>query len=280
VRVATLRIDGGTRAVRVDNDRAIEIDGSSDIGALLAAPDWRDRAEAATGAEHDLGEVDYAPLIPRPDKIICVGLNYRSHILEVGRPLPEHPTLFPKYRAALIGAHDAVCMPPESDQVDWEAELAVVIGRPARRVSGAEAMAVIAGYSVLNDVTVRDWQNHTIQWLPGKTFEATTPIGPWLVTPDDPAISGRTGFDISCEVDGEQVQGANTGDLVFDACALISYISTIITLLPGDVIATGTPGGVGHARQPPRYLQPGSRLVTRIEGVGECVNACAADNTT
>jgi acylpyruvate hydrolase len=280
VRLATIRMADGTRAVRVDDDGAVEIDGVADIGDLLADPDWRERASDASGTTHDLGAADYAPLIPRPDKIVCIGLNYRNHILETGREPPKYPTLFAKYQGALIGANDTVVLPAASDKIDWEAELAVVIGRAARGVTSEQAADFIAGYSVLNDVTARDFQNHTTQWLAGKTFESSTPLGPWLVTTDDPAIAGKPGYEISCEVDGEEVQHANTSDLVFDACALVSYISTVITLLPGDVIATGTPGGIGHARQPPRYLQPGSRMVTRIEGVGECVNQCRPQAAT
>jgi acylpyruvate hydrolase len=280
MRVATLRTGGGTRAARVDDDYLVEIDGVDDVGQLLQDQGWRDRATAASGRTHRLDTADYAPLIPSPDKIICIGLNYRNHILEVGRELPKYPTLFAKYRGALIGAHDNVQMPPASvsEQIDWEAELAVVIGRPARNVTAERAADVIAGYSVLNDVTVRDFQNHTLQWIAGKTFESSTPLGPWLVTPDDAAIADKPGYDISCHVDGEEMQHSNTSDLLFDPCALIEYITTIITLLPGDVIATGTPGGIGHARQPPRYLHPGSKMVTRIEGVGELVNECRITN--
>jgi acylpyruvate hydrolase len=276
MRLATLRTAQGTRAARIDDQRATEIDGFADVGELLHDPQWRDRVSSAGGDVHSIANTEFAPLVLEPNKIVCVGFNYRSHILEMGRPLPEAPTLFAKFSACLVGAHDPVILPTVSEQVDWEAELAVVIGRRTRAASADDAARAIAGYSVLNDVTARDWQNHTSQWLAGKTFESTTPLGPWLVTSDDPAIAGTPGFDLSCEVDGETVQQACTSDLVFDPCALVSYISTIITLGPGDVIATGTPGGVGHARQPPRYLRPGSRLVTRIDGIGECVNLCTA----
>ena len=275
MQVATIRVGGGTTAVRAEGDRLVRIN-RPDVGALLADPDWRGVAEAADGESYAVDGADFAPLVPAPDKIVCVGLNYRSHILEMGHPLPDTPTLFSKYRAALIGAHDDIVVPPETTALDWEAELAVVVGAPVRRVGVADAPAAIAGYAVLNDVTARDWQNRTSQWLPGKTFEATTPLGPFLVTTDDPVVAGRDGFAISCEVDGEVVQRATTSDLVFTPAELVSYVSTVITLLPGDVIATGTPAGVGHARTPPRYLSPGSRVVTRIEGVGECDNRCVS----
>lgn len=273
MRLATLRTGGGTTAVRVEDGRLVAID-RPDVGALLADPDWRAVAEAADGPAHGVDGADFAPLVVRPDKIVCVGLNYRAHILEMGHPLPETPTLFSKFTGALIGSADDIVVPPETEALDWEAELAVVIGCPVRRVPVADAGDAIAGYAVLNDVTARDWQNRTSQWLPGKTFEATTPFGPHLVTLDDPAVAGREGLDVTCEVDGEVVQQANTADLVFSPAELVSYVSTVITLLPGDVISTGTPGGVGHARTPPRYLVDGSRVVTRIAGLGACENRC------
>jgi acylpyruvate hydrolase len=267
VRLTTLRTPDGTRAARIDGDTAVEID-AFDLGALLADPAWRERAAAADGSRHDLAGADLAPLVPRPGKIFCVGLNYRTHILEMGRELPEHPTLFAKFPEALVGPHDAVSLDPASEKVDWEAELAVVVGAPVRRATEAEAEAAIAGFAVLNDVTMRDWQYRTLQWLQGKTFEATTPFGPQLVTPDELPGGARPALDLTCAVDGETVQTANTSDLVFDPVALIAYISRIVTLNPGDVIATGTPGGVGHARKPPRYLVDGAVLTTEIEGLG------------
>lgn len=269
MKLATIRLDGRTAAVRLDEDRAVEIRGADDVGALLADPGWRDRAAAAAGPAHPLGGLGYAPLVPAPGKIICVGLNYRNHILEMGRELPEYPTLFAKYTEALIGPYDDITLPAGSAAVDWEAELAVIVGSPVRHADADTARAAIAGYSVLNDVTARDFQNRTRQWLQGKTFEATTPLGPALVTPDELPAGG---LEMTCEVDGEVMQRADTADLVFDPVTLVSYISGIITLRPGDVIATGTPGGVGHARTPPRYLTDGSKVVTRITGVGEQIN--------
>jgi acylpyruvate hydrolase len=267
VRLTTLRTPDGTRAARIDGDIAVEVD-APDLGALLADPAWRERAAAADGARHDLADVDLAPLVPRPGKIFCVGLNYRTHILEMGRELPEHPTLFAKFPEALVGPYDAVSLDPASEKVDWEAELAVVVGAPVRRATEAEAEAAIAGFAVLNDVTMRDWQYRTLQWLQGKTFETTTPFGPQLVTPDELPGGVRPALDLTCAVDGETVQTANTSDLVFDPVALVAYISRIVTLNPGDVIATGTPGGVGHARKPPRYLADGAVLTTGIDGLG------------
>jgi acylpyruvate hydrolase len=270
VKLATIRDGGATVAVRIDGDEAIEL-GAVDVGAVLRRDGWRAWAQAEDGPRRPVADLDYAPLVPRPDKIVCVGLNYRTHILETGREPPQHPTLFAKYRSSLIGAHDEIVLPAVSDRVDWEAELAVVIGAPARHVPADAAAAAIAGYSVLNDVSVRDYQNRTLQWLQGKTFEASTPVGPWLVTADESPGPSR---EIVCEVGGETMQKADTADLVFDPAALVAYISAILTLEPGDIIATGTPGGVGAARQPPRFLTDGDVVVTRIAGVGECRNRC------
>jgi acylpyruvate hydrolase len=264
VRLATIRTAGGTAAVRVDGDTAIEV-GVRDVGELLADPGWRERAAAADGSRRLAGGLDYAPVVPRPGKIVCVGLNYRTHIQEMGRELPAYPTLFAKFAEALIGPYDDLVLPVESDAVDWEAELAVVIGQRVRRAGPVGARAAIAGYAVLNDVSMRDWQFRTSEWLQGKTFEASTPFGPHLVTTDEVAPDA----EIVCEVDGEVVQSSRISDLVFSPVELVRYISTILTLSPGDVIVTGTTGGVGHARKPPRYLRPGQKLITRIAGIGE-----------
>jgi acylpyruvate hydrolase len=272
MKLATIRTSNGTRAVRIDADAAVEL-GADDVVAVLQNPNWRADAAAAGGTRHELAGLDYAPLVTRPEKVICVGLNYRTHILEMGHELPTYPTLFAKYSRALVGAYDSVVLPAGSDRVDWEAELGVVIGSPVRHATPAEARAAIAGYTVVNDVSARDFQNRTSEWLQGKTFERSTPVGPWLVTDGEPGA-------ISCTVDGEVVQQANTADLVFDPATLIAYISQIITLVPGDLISTGTPGGVGHARTPQRYLSAGMKMVTRVEGIGECRNTCITEPKT
>ena len=273
MRLATIRTTEGTRAVRIDDDSAVEL-GHPDLGALLRRPGWRAEAASADGPRHELTAVDYAPPVPSPEKIVCVGLNYRNHILEMGRELPEHPTLFAKFARAQVGAYDPVVLPAGSDAVDWEAELGVYIGAEVRHATPEAARAAIAGYTVVNDVTGRDFQYRSPQWLQGKTFEASTPVGPWLVVTDEADTDEQQPLarELTCTVDGELMQKADTGDLVFDPAALVAYISRIVTLVPGDLIATGTPGGVGHARKPPRYLTEGSELVTRVEGVGECRN--------
>lgn len=272
MRLGTLRTSGGTIAVRIDEGTAVEIGGFADVGALLISEGWQDAARAASGTAHELDALaltDWAPVVPHPGKIVCVGLNYANHIREMGRELPTYPTLFAKYPEALIGPYDTIVLPHEAaDAVDWEGELAIVIGTTARRTPAGEAGAAIAGFTVINDVTMRDFQYRTPEWFQGKTFQDTTPFGPHLVTPDE----FSPGPELRTEVDGELVQHTPTDDLVFGPEALIAYISTIFTLNPGDVIASGTPGGVGHARKPPRYLTDDSVLTTTIDGIGALVN--------
>jgi acylpyruvate hydrolase len=271
MRLLTLRLSVGektvTKAVRQDGDTLTEIGGFADVGELLRTEDWEATAKAANGATHPLEGADLDAVVPSPGKIICVGHNYRNHIKEMGREVPQFPTLFAKYQESLIGPNDDLALPQESDAVDWEAELAVVIGKKGRRISEADAADHIAGYAVLNDVSMRDYQFRTVQWLQGKTWEKSTPFGPALVTRDE--FSGGL---MTSEVDGEIQQQTPTNDVVFTPEFLVSYISTIITLNPGDVIATGTPGGVGHAQDPKRYLQEGQVLVTTIEGLGQLKN--------
>lgn len=275
MKLATIRTRDGTRAARVEDNRVVEL-AAPDVGAVLASG-VDPAAAAAAGPVHPLDAADWAPVVPNPPKVLCLGLNYRAHILEMGRELPNHPTVFAKFSIALIGARDDIWLPAESTEVDWEAELGVIIGRRVRRASPSEAAAAIAGYTVVNDVSMRDWQNRTPQWLAGKTWEHATPVGPWLVTPDE--VGDAADLRITCEVDGQTMQDARTSDLVFDPVAIVTYLSAICTLEPGDVISTGTPGGVGAARTPPVFLRPGQVVRTAIEGIGELVNRCVPDPT-
>ena len=271
MKLATLRTPTGTIAVRVTEEAVgIEIPGIPDVGALLAHPDYATLSNAR-GDAHDLHSADWAPVVPHPGKIVCVGLNYRKHITEMGRDLPQFPTLFAKYPEAIAGPYDRIEVPDyAAHALDWEGELAVIIGRTVRRAGYSTAAQAIAGYSVLNDLTMRDYQYRTGEWLQGKTLEASTPLGPVLVTPDE------FGFgDLCTTVNGELKQHASTSDLVFNPAHLIEYISAIITLNPGDVIATGTPGGVGHARTPAQYLRDGHTVITEIDGIGKLANTIA-----
>ena len=276
MRLVTVRTKDGTRAGHLDGDR-IEMLPYPDVGTLLEQTDWGAVVEQNRGEEIAAADADLAPVVPRPNKIICLGLNYRAHIEEMGRELPTHPTLFAKYAVSLIGARDPIVLPPESQAVDWEVELAFVIGARARRVKAADAAKVVAGFTVFNDISMRDWQMRTLQFLQGKTFEKSTPVGPAVVTLDEIPQGIDADIAISCEVDGEQMQKARTSDLLFPPAVLVEYISTIMTLEPGDIVATGTPNGVGAGRNPPVFLKPGQTVRTTIEGVGELVNPTVAD---
>ncbi|MBU3067794.1 fumarylacetoacetate hydrolase family protein [Nocardia sp. NEAU-G5] len=273
MKLATLRLQGTTVAVRVDNEwTATVIDGYRDLSALLVHPEWKSIAAAADGGQGsgktiDLATADYGPVVPRPGKVICVGLNYASHIAEMGREKPEYPTLFAKFAESLTGPYDDVVIPAyAAGALDWEAELAVIIGKCARQVSEDEAPDCIAGYSVVNDYTMRDYQFRSIQWDQGKWFEKATGFGPVLDTDYVP------GTRIEARLDGELMQSATTDDLVFGPARLVHYISQIVTLQPGDVICTGTTGGVGHARKPARYIQDGETIEVTVEGIGSVRN--------
>jgi acylpyruvate hydrolase len=272
MRFGTIRTDDGTTAARLDGDVLIPLD-AADVGEMLARGG---PGQPRTGAPAvPAAEADFAPVVTQPGKIICVGLNYRAHILETGRELPEYPTLFAKFADTLLGPRDDLVLPSVSERVDWEVELGVVIGSPVYRATPEEARAAIAGYTVINDVSMRDWQRRTLQWLQGKMFEHSTPAGPYLVTPDE--VGHAADLEVRCEVDGIVMQQSRTSDLLFGPAEIVAYASQAITLKPGDLIATGTPGGVGNARKPPVYLQPGQVLRTWIEGLGECVNLCVAE---
>ena len=278
MKLATIRLaDGKTAAVRVDGDTLVHL-GATDVGSLLAQPEWQSRAAAVSGTtSYAAADATFATLVPTPSKVVCVGLNYKTHIQEMGRDLPEYPTLFSKFADCLIGPTDDILRPVETTEFDWEVELAVVIGSTVRRATTEQAEAAIAGFTVLNDITCRDWQFRTREWLQGKNWESSTPVGPYLVTPDELPGGVRPTLAVRCEVDGEVMQSDNTGDLLFDPVALVEYISTMVRLNPGDIIATGPPGGVGHARKPSRYLADGEVVVTEIEGLGRLVNRVVSD---
>lgn len=274
MRFATIRTAAGTTAARLDGDVLIPLD-AADAGTLLAAGDPGSAAPAVGAAPVPVADADFAQIVTAPSKIICVGLNYRTHITETGRELPEYPTLFAKFAETLMGPNDDLAIPAVSERVDWEAELAVVIGKPAYRATAGEAAGAIAGYTVSNDVSMRDFQRRTLQWDAGKIFQHTTPVGPYLVTPDE--VGDAADLEIGCSVDGQVKQLARTSDLLFKPADVVAYASQAITLRPGDLLLTGTTGGVGDARKPPEYLRPGQVMRTWIEGVGELVNHTVAE---
>ncbi|HJU01596.1 MAG TPA: fumarylacetoacetate hydrolase family protein [Actinomycetes bacterium] len=228
----------------------------------------------ATGTPRPLSEVRLLAPVPRPGKIICVGLNYRDHAKETGKAVPTEPVLFSKFANSVIGPGADVVVPPEAEKVDYEAELAVVIGRRARRVGAADALDHVAGYACANDVSSRSLQYLSDQWMLGKAIDTFLPLGPYLVTADE--VPDPQALGIRCLVNDELLQDSNTGQMVFGVAELISYASRTITLEPGDLLATGTPSGVGDAADPPRYLRPGDRMRVEIDGLGQLDNTVRA----
>ena len=273
MRLAVARTSGGTR-VLLEVDGSLTLTELPDLPSALAAGVLDDPHSVPGAPVDDLGAVDLAPVATGAGKVICVGHNFRTHILEMGHAIPEYPNVFSKFPEALVGPDDPIELSPESQAWDWEAELALVIGRPTRGVSEEDVGECIAGYTVANDVSARDWQRRGSQWLLGKTFERTTPVGPWLVTADE--VDPRQGLTITCAVDGVEKQRSSTGDLVFGPAFLVSYLSRVFTRQPGDLVLTGTPGGVGVARQPVERLQPGQTLTTEIAGLGRLTNVCVS----
>ena len=215
------------------------------------------------------------PVVPLPSKIVCVGLNYAEHAQEGGYDVPDYPALFTKFEETLIAAGDPILLPPESEAVDYEAELAFVIGRPVRRASGPTALDAVAGYTVSNDVSMRDYQYRTAQWLPGKNWAGSTPLGPYLVTPDE--VGDPHDLDISLKLNGERMQSANTSMFIFDVPRLVATISEFVPLAPGDVVLTGTPSGVGYRRDPKVLLKDGDQVVTEVARVGRLENPVVAE---
>lgn len=274
MRLGTVRLGGTTTAARFEDTGAVPIDGFLDVGQLLQVDDWRDLAAAAPGEAISIDDGSLAAPVLSPGKVICAGLNYRSHIVEMGRDVPTYPTLFAKFADTLTGPHDPIALPHEDPSTDWEGELAFIVGKTAYRVAESEAAAHIAGYTVANDISMRGWQNRTNEWLQGKIWSRTTPVGPLMVTADafDPAAATLT-----TTINGAQVQRHSIADLVFSAEALLSYISTMIPLRPGDLVLTGTPGGVGHAREPRQYLRVGDRVTVTVDGVGAISNTMVSD---
>ena len=273
MKLATIRHDGNiTAALVVDGGyRPLPAQNLSD---LLAMPEWKVIVREATSVQGGPAIIPAAGAtllnpVPAPAKVICCGLNYSDHIREMGRELPEYPTLFAKFADTLTDPY-AQIVAHESVDLDWEAELAVVVGTTLKDATEDEAAAAIAGYAVANDISMRDWQRRTLQWFQGKAFDATTPLGPVMVTAD--SIDPEAGLEVICAVNGEVLQRGNTKTLVFSAAKLLSYISTFTILRPGDVVLTGTPGGVGMGMVPPRFLKDGDELTTEIPGIGTLTN--------
>jgi len=245
---------------------------SSDVGATLKEALTRNTLDAIGAiardaiAPLDWSEVEFLPVIPDPQKILCVGINYLSHVKETGREIPTKPMFFTRFADSQTAHRGPMVRPFTSEKLDFEGELAVVIGRTARHIKAADALDCVAGYSCYNDGSVRDWQKHTIQFIPGKNFPSTGGFGPWLVTPDELGDPSR--LSLTTRLNGEVVQQATTDDLIFDIPTLIEYCSTFTELHAGDVIITGTTGGVGAFRQPPLWMKAGDVVEVEISRIG------------
>lgn len=239
-----------------------------DLKSVIAAGELPalQQAALAGGEVLEAAQLRLLPVIPNPGKIICVGLNYKTHVAETQRGDSEHPSLFIRFADSLAAHGDTVLRPAFSERFDWEGELAFVVGKGGRHIPEAQALAHIAGYCCFNDISVRDWQRHTHQFTPGKNFPGTGPLGPSLVTRDEvPDLSRLT---LETRLNGQVVQHASVGDLIFPIPAIVAYISRFTPLSPGDVIATGTPGGVGDRREPPLYMKDGDSIEVEITGLG------------
>ncbi|WP_374943772.1 fumarylacetoacetate hydrolase family protein [Sphingomonas sp.] len=232
--------------------------------------------EHPVGEEVALAEVTLLAPVPRPGKVICIGLNYRAHAAEGGNAIPDYPSVFLRGATSLIGPADPIILPDCSDKLDFEAELAIVIGKTATNVQH-DPLAYVAGYCCFNDGTIRDYQRKTSQWTAGKNFDGTGAFSVELVTPDELPV-GAAGLRITARLNGEIMQDSNTADMVFDAATLITILSEAMTLEPGDVIATGTPAGVGYARTPPVFMREGDRIEIEIEAIGNAANVVARRN--
>ena len=269
----TYEHDGIRRVGELQGSVVIPLEGVIEIGDATT-PETLGDARRSIRNSVDLDAVRILPVVPNPSKIFCIGLNYHAHVTETKRDLPTYPVMFPKYASNLIGATDDIMLPPESVQVDYEGELVVVIGRTGRRIAESDALDHVLGYTIANDVTMRDFQYKTHQWVQGKAWDGCTPVGPCLVPPHEVDIENS---GIRTILNGAVVQESDLSRLIFSIPSLISTISTFTALRPGDLIFTGTPGGVGYRRDPQVFLSDGDKISVEIGGVGAIHNLVKQD---
>ena len=281
MKLATFRVSGSTSWGIIMGEEAV------DIGAVLRdrLPDLKSAiaadalpglaAHAAQARRYPVSAVAWLPVIPNPDKILCVGVNYEDHRKETGRSEATQPTIFTRFANSQIGHEAPMTRPRVSTDLDFEGELAVVVGKPGRYIARGRAFDHIAGYACYHDGSVRDFQRHTSQFTPGKNFPGTGPFGPWMVTPDEVGELGA--LRLQTRLNGQVVQEATIAQMIFDIPKIIEYCSTFTRLEPGDVIATGTPGGVGSRREPPLWLKPGDTVEVEIDRVGVLRNRVVAE---
>jgi 2-keto-4-pentenoate hydratase/2-oxohepta-3-ene-1,7-dioic acid hydratase in catechol pathway len=278
MRLATIQTSAGPRAAVLQGNSYVDLHGTDSSlpktlhqlieGGPPALKKAEQTAKRADAVRQEAGKVKFLPPIPDPPKIVCLGLNYADHAKESGVPIPKEPILFSKYTTALIGHGDAIVLPPVSQEVDYEAELVIVVGKRGRNVKAEDAGAYVAGYTIGHDVSARDWQlkKEGKQWMVGKTFDTFAPIGPALVTPDE--VPDPHNLPIRLRLNGQTMQDSNTKQMIFGVGVVLAYLSQVFTLEPGDLIFTGTPPGVGFARKPPVFLKAGDVVEVEIEGLG------------
>jgi 2-keto-4-pentenoate hydratase/2-oxohepta-3-ene-1,7-dioic acid hydratase in catechol pathway len=235
------------------------------------------KSDLQASANCKVGETTFLPVVPKPGKVVCMGLNYAAHAREGGNPIPDYPAVFLRAASSQVGHGQALIKPRVSDSFDYEAELAVVIGRTARHLTSANALDCVAGYSAYNDGSIRDYQRKSAQWTIGKNFDGTGAFGPWLVTPDE-LPRGANGLSVRTVLNGSVMQDGNTSDFIWNVARTLEIISECMTLYPGDVVITGTPSGVGYARKPPVFLKQGDRCDIVIEGIGVLSNIIQAES--
>lgn len=250
----------------------------ADLCRLLAAERGLEEAQECASLPPDahIDEVRFLPVIPNPGKIWCIGVNYADHLEETKIERAAHPTVFMRYAQSQIGHLEALLLPPEASEFDFEGEVALVIGRGGRRIQPQHAWQHIAGYAAYNDGSLRDWQFHTTQWAPGKNFAATGAFGPWMTTADELDLRTQP-LELTTRLNGEVVQHSDTSKLIFSIPEILAYCSTLLPLDAGDVIVTGTPGGVGMARTPKRFMKPGDVVEVEVSGVGTLCNTVRAE---
>jgi len=283
MKLVTFQHLGHTHAGIVDGDSIISLKSSgfpTILSYLEAGPEAAKRTEALLAKPPEdtvfaAASVKLIAPIPKPSKIICIGLNYRDHAIETNNPIPTTPTVFTKFATAVIGPQEPIVLPKNSEKPDYEAELAVVIGKGGRHIKAIDWGAHVFGYMNANDVSARDYQLATSQWTIGKTFDTFAPMGPWLTSADE--IPDPHRLNVKLTVNGETLQNSNTRELIFGIPDLVEYLSSVFTLEAGDIILTGTPPGVGMARKPPRWLLPGDEVTVEIEGLGQLHNSCVAE---
>jgi acylpyruvate hydrolase len=272
-----LRLHVRARSGYVDVADATGDPALSSLGGLLGAGDAAMDAARGVADQHgaEFSPAEFGPAVPQPRRILCLGVNYREHAIEGGRQVPTWPEAFVRGEGSALGPYADLVKPALTDRFDYEGELGLVIGAGGRYIPASKAMDAIAGYVVLNDATAREWQRAATQWTAGKNFEGSMPIGPEVVTTDEADVSDAA---LTTTLNGEVMQSARTSQMIVDIPSAIEFFSSFTTLRPGDVIATGTPGGVGFARQPPVWLQPGDVIEITVEGIGTIRNRVVAEN--